>query len=233
VAITAAATGVAGAASAATAAVKSYTSTATTSITNRPDSGDHGNWALDGTQGAPLKRTASVTLVSEVALSYCGGASGTGHCYHWTGKITDAGGFVTVAGDSSPGNGSLNGGGPAPIGTAVTGTMAGVYHYDFYSTWKTANKALVAATENDGGNLPGGNSTTDLWPAKFFGSGAKFYVGGAQSTSLGTTGSWTYKAAAGSDQACPAVSSQWTDGSPDWGASASDGNILAPSAANC
>lgn len=220
-------------AGAATASVTPYTATATTSITARPDSGDHGDWALDGTKASPLKRTASVTLVSEVALSNCGGSTGTGHCYHWTGKIADAGGFVTIAGDTSPGNGSLNGGGPAPIGAAVTGTMAGSYNYDFYSSWKTASAALVAATENDAGNTPGGDSTTGLWPARFFGSGARFYVGGAQSSQLGTTGSWTYKAAAGADPACPAVSSQWTDGSPDWGASASDGNILAPSAANC
>jgi hypothetical protein len=224
-------TGTAGAASAVTSAIPaitSYTATAATSVSNRPDSGDHGDWAYD-----TFRRTASVTLVSEVALSYCGGSTGTGHCYHWTGKITDAGTFSSIVGDVSPGNGSLNGGVAPQIGTSVTGSMAGTYHYDFYSSWKSASRALVPASENDQYNLPGGNSTTDLWPAKFFGKGAAFYVGGVPSTSLGTTGSWTYKAAAGADSACPAVSSQWTDGSPDWGSSAADGNILAPSASAC
>lgn len=215
-------------ANAATTTVTPYTSTASTAISNRPDSGDHGNWALD-----TFTRTASVSLLSEVALSNCGGATGTGHCYHWTGKVTDKGSFQSIIGDVSPGNGSLNGGSPPAIGVAVKGTMAGTYNYDFYSSWKTANKALVATTENDAGNIPGGNSTTGLWPAKFFGNTARFYVGGAQSTELGTTGSWTYKAAAGADTACPAVSSQWTDASPDWGANNQDGNVLAPAAASC
>lgn len=214
-------------------AVKSYTATAVTAITNRPDSGDHGDWALDGSAKAPLERTASVTLVSEVALSYCGGSTGTGHCYHWTGKISDAGSFATIVGDSSPGNGSLNGGSAPKIGTAVTGIMAGSYKYDFYSSWKTASKTLVPSKENDAGNLPGGRQTTDTWVEQFFGTGAKFYTGGAVSSSLGTTGSWKYTAAFGSDSACPALASQWTDASPDWGANAADGNILAPAAAAC
>src|SRR6185312_13143985 len=62
-----------------TPAITPYTVTATTAISNRPDSGDHGDWALD-----TFSRTASATLVSQVALSNCGGATGTGACYHWT-----------------------------------------------------------------------------------------------------------------------------------------------------
>lgn len=214
-------------------AVKSYTTTAVTAITNRPDSGDHGDWALDGSAKAPLERTASVTLVSEVALPYCGGSTGTGHCYHWTGKISDAGSFTTIIGDNSPGNGSLNGGSAPAIGTAVTGTMAGSYRYDFYSSWKTASKSLVPSKENDAGNLPGGRQTTGDWVAQFFGPGAKFYENDSVSSELGTTGSWTYVAAFGADKACPDQASQWVDGSPGWGADASAGNVLAPDAAHC
>jgi hypothetical protein len=217
-----------GAATAASASVKSYTASAVTSVSNRPDSGDHGDWAYDA-----FSRSAKVTLLSEVALSYCGGATGTGHCYHWSGKITDAGTFATIVGDTSPGNGLENGGDPAAIGAAVKGTIAGSYSYNFYSSWKTANRALVPSAENDQGNLPGGRSTTGAWVEQFFGSGARFYVSGAQSSELGTTGSWKYAAAFGADSACPAVASQWTDASPDWGANAVDGNVLAPDASHC
>jgi hypothetical protein len=209
-------------------AVKSYTSTAVTKVSDRPDSGDHGNWAND-----TLVRSASVTLASEVALSYCGGSAPTGHCYHWTGKITDKGSFTTVPGDTSPGNGSLNGGSAPAIGAQVTGAMSGSYRYDFYSSWKSASKTLVPSSENDQGNVPGGRQTTGAWPEQFFGAGARFYVSGAASSELGTTGSWTYTAGFGADSACPAVASQWTDASPDWGANAADGNILAPAAAAC
>lgn len=209
-------------------AVKSYTSTAVTALSNRPDSGDHGDWALDS-----FTRTAKVTLVSEVALSYCGGSTGTGHCYHWTGSTSDNGAFTTVPGDISPGNGSLNGGLAPAIGTAVRGSMNGTYRYDFYSSWKTASAALVATHENDQGNVPGGKSATGSWPEQFFGAGAKFYVSGAVSSELGTTGSWKYTAGFGADSACPAIASQWTDASPDWGTNAIDGNILAPAAADC
>jgi hypothetical protein len=208
--------------------VKSYTSTAVTSVKARPDSGDHGNWANDN-----FTRKASVTLLNEVPLSNCGGATGTGHCYHWQGSVTDQGTFTTIIGDTSPGNGSLNGGSPPVMGAAVTGGMNGSYKYDFYSSWKTANKSLVPHSENDLGAVPTGKSTTGAWPEQFFGSTAQFFTGGVSSSQLGTTGSWKYIAPPGADTACPAVSSQWTDGSPDWGVNSVDGNILAPDAAHC
>jgi hypothetical protein len=223
----------ASAASAAThAAVKSYTSTAVTRVSDRPDSGVHGNWADDG-----FTRTASVTLLSEVALSYCGGTTGTGDCYHWSGQITDNGTFTTLAGATSPGNGDLNGGSAPTMGEAVTGTMSGTYSYDFYSSWKSAAKALVATTENDQGSTPGGRFTTDAWPEQFFGTGAQFFVSNTASSSLGTTGRWAYTAPLGSDPACPRLSSSWVDSSwpvaNPWGAAPAQGNILAPAAADC
>jgi hypothetical protein len=220
------------AAHAATASITPYTVTAATGITGRPDSGGHGYWALDS-----MTRTASVSLAAEVALSYCGGHTSTGHCYRWGGKITDKGSFTTIAGDTSPGNGMLNGGSPAAIGAVVTGSMAGTYAYAFYSSWKTARSALVPAGEADGGNLPGGRFTTGAWPELFFGGGAAFYVAGKASASLGTTGGWVYKAAAGADGACPRLSSEWADSSwpasNPWGGAAYQGNILAPGAGHC
>lgn len=216
------------AANAATArpAVKSYSVTAVTKVSDRPDSGDHGNWADDS-----FTRTAKLHLVSQVATSYCGDK--TSHCYHWQGSVADSGTFATIVGDTSPGNGDLNGGSPAAIGAVVKGSMAGTYGYDFYASWKTAKTSLVPTKENDQGNVPGGQQTTDAWAEQFFGSGARFFVGGVASDSLGTTGSWKYTAPFGADSACPAAASSWTDASPDWGANAGDGNILAPSAANC
>jgi hypothetical protein len=85
-----------GAASAASATaksgVKSYTATAVTNVKDRPDSGDHGgNWANDY-----FARTASVTLLKEVAIANCGGTTGTGHCYHWQGSVTDEGRFLAM-----------------------------------------------------------------------------------------------------------------------------------------
>jgi hypothetical protein len=235
------AVGMAGAAGAATAvptAVKSYTVSASTSITGRPDSGLNGYWATDGTQAAPLRRAASLTLQSEVALSLCGGHTGTGHCYHWTGKVSDAGGFVTTVDGTSPGAGDLNTG-PAPaIGAAATGTMKGSITYDFFSSWKTASAATVGTTENDGGNLPGGSSTTSLWPEKFFGKGATFYQANTQVTltsgtleAPGGAWAWTYTLGFGADKACPNLASQWVDSSA--GSGASFGNILAPAAGSC
>ena len=169
-----------------------------------------------------------------MALSYCGGSTPTGHCYHWSGHITDTGSFTTVAGQTVPGFGSLNGGAAPKLDEAITGHMAGIYNYNFYASWKTAKAALVPKTENDGGNLPGGRSTTGAWLEQFFGNGAKFYENGAPSSELGTTGAWKYTAAFGADAACPNLASQWIDGSAGkWGSLPGDGQILAPSAANC
>ena len=201
---------------------------ATTKITGRPDSGVAGDWADDA-----FTRSVSLTFGSEVNLSHCGGTTSTGHCYHWTAKITDAGTFTTIVGQDAPGVGYMNGGATIVNGVAATGPMAGSYNYDFYSSWKTANASLVPKTENDGNAVPTGRKTTGAWPEQFFGNGARFYVSGAQSDSLGTTGSWKYTLAAGADSACPNVTSQWIDGSPDWGGAAVDGQILAPDAAHC
>jgi len=221
-----------GTAASASASVTPYASTASTAISNRPDSGVHGNWADDN-----FTRTATVNLVSEVALSYCGGTTGTGHCYHWTGTITDKGTFTTIVADTSPGNGDLNGGSAPTMGEAITGSMTGSYSYDFYSSWKSANRKLVPATEDDQGNAPNGRSTTDAWLEQFFGAGAKFFENGAASNSLGTTGRWAYTAPLGADKACPRVSSSWVDSSwpvsNPWGAAPSQGNILAPDANHC
>lgn len=208
-----------------TPSITPYTVSAATSVRNRPDSGVSGNWALDN-----FLRDATVRLVSEVALSYCGGSTSTGHCYHWTGSVRDAGTFTTVVGATSPGVGY---GGGQPLAVAVTGQMGGGISYSFYSSWKTARASSMPSKENDAGNVPGGRSATGAWVEQFFGAGARFFVGGALSDSLTTKGSWAYQADFGSDAACPNIGSRWVDGSPDWGSLASDGNILSPDASHC
>ena len=213
----------------ASAAVSTYTVHAVTAITDRPDSGAHGNdWADDA-----FTRTAHLYFHGEVALSYCGGSTGTGHCYRWTGNVHDQGTFTTRTSGDVPGYGYLNG--SSQLEVAVTGTMTGVYRYVFYSSWKTAQASRVASPQS---GSPSGRHTTGMWPAQFFGNGARFWdhngTPQGDGGSLGTGGGWLYTAAPGSDAQCPHVTSQWTDASAtSWGLPAADGNILAPDAAHC
>ena len=213
----------------ASAAVTGYTVHAVTAVSDRPDSGNAGYWADD-----TFSRTATLTFKGEVALSFCGGSTPTGHCYAFTGRVADKGSFTTIAGQDSPGAGS---GGAVAIGDAATGPMAGYYGYAFYSSWKTAHASSVPVSENDGGVVPTGRKTTGAWLEQFFGGGAQFYVAGSPSSELGTVGRWGYTLAFGADSACPHLASQWVDSSwplsQPWGTSPAQGNILAPDAAHC
>jgi hypothetical protein len=206
-------------------AVTSHTAAVT--VTNRDDSGANGgNWASDN-----FTRTLTVFGHGIVANTFCPGIT-IGGCHHFTGVITDAGHFTTVIGNPVPGNGSLNGGTVPVIGVALTGTMAGTFHYNFY-----ANAPVSAFSASNGpASVSGDTPSTGVWPEQFFTAGTQFWdtsgnTGGTEY--LGTTGGWTYRAPFGSDSACPNYGGQWVDASPDWGVNASDGNILAPDAAHC
>jgi hypothetical protein len=198
------------------------TYTAVTAVSGRPDGGNGTGtyWAQDA-----FSRKASLTFGGAVALSDCGGSTGTGHCYAWSGSVTDsAGSFTTI-----PGIGSPSGRGPAEA-VAITGQMAGwVHSLTFYSSWKSASAALVPAAENDGGNIPGGRHTTTNWLEQFFGAGATFYDVGAAETFW-----YRYTAGFGADKACPNDASQWVDST--WqndGQAVTAGNITAPDASSC
>jgi hypothetical protein len=196
--------------------------TAVTQITDRPDSGAQGNdWADDN-----FSRTAVVHLINEVAPSFCPGTL-TGHCYLWAGSITDSGSFTTIAGQLAPRTGTLD--------TAVTGTMhGGATHISFYASWKSAKASRVPLTENDGGVVPTGRHTTTNWVEQFFGASTVFNsAANPGGPDLGTPAGWTYKADFGSNSACPLDAYSWVDAAPSWGALNSDGNILAPNAADC
>ncbi len=220
---------------AADAAGKTVTVTAVTAISDRPDSGYGTGTYLANDY---FTRTATITLVGEVSLSFCGGKTSTGHCYHWTGQVTDtAGRFVTVPGIGSPGYGGLNGGKDPLIGVAATGTMSGGIKYDFYSSFRSVLASLVPKTENDLGNIANvtGRRPTHAWVLQFFGAPATFWVSGSATptTSVDTTGGWSYTLPFGADAQCPHLGSQWVDASPGWGNNAADGNILAPTSAHC
>jgi hypothetical protein len=213
---------------AASASAMTHAATATpiqavTQIANRPDSGVQGNnWALD-----TFTRTATITLVSEVAASNCPG-SDTGHCYLWNGTISDAGTFTTIASQLAPRTGTLD--------RAITGKMTGgAPNVQFYSSWKTARASRVPATENDNGQDPTGRHTTTNWVEQFFGASAVFNsAANPGGPDLGSKAGWTYLLRFGSNNECPNDAYRWVDSAADqWGSLNTDGNILTPNAADC
>lgn len=189
---------------------------ATTTISNRPDSGNNGNWALDN-----FTRTASITLVGEVAASNCP-ASSTGHCYLWNFKITDTGHFTAQAGDFAPRSGGA-------LERTLTGQFkGGVPAGQIFSSWKTARATRVPLTEDDLGAVPTGRHTTTNWVEQFFGATATF---GA--VDLGNWG-WTYTLGFGANDQCPNNAYRWVDAASNSdGSLPADGDILTPTAANC
>ena len=64
-------------------------------------------------------------------------------------RVTDKGTFATVPGDTSPGNGMLNGGSPAAIGTAITGTLTGNGHTLGLSSIDLCERKQDLAIERD------------------------------------------------------------------------------------
>lgn len=202
---------------------------AATAVSDRPDSGAQGgDWADD-----TMTRAATITYLGAADTTNCGGAPA---CYHFRGNIRDSGHSQTIPGALSPGFGDLNGGADPTLAGAITGTMTGEYHYNFYTTTRYITASRVPRSENDNGATPTGRQASCLWLAQFFGPGTHFWQAGADQTAggcIGTSGSWVYTFAPGAGTACPNVSSQWVDASPDWGSLPADGNVLAPDASHC
>jgi hypothetical protein len=189
---------------------------ATTQISNRPDGGNHGIWALDN-----FTRTATVTIVGEVAASNCPGTD-TGHCYLWNFTIADAGHFTAQSGDLAPRSGST-------LERTLTGRFSGgASHGQIYASWKTARATRVPLTEDDQGLLPAGRHTTTNWVEQFFGASATF---GA--IDLGNW-SWTYTLGFNANDQCPNNAYRWVDAAANSdGSLPADGDILTPTSANC
>jgi ribosomal protein S8E len=208
--------------------------TATTMISNRPDGGTHDNpiagvnktWANDN-----FKRVATIVRGAQVPVSNCP-HSGTGKCWSWTGTITDTGTFTTnptaTSGAMSPQAGKV-------LDTAVAGSFAGgSTTIKFFSSWKTANASFVPKTMNNHGMLPTGRATTTNWVEQFFGGSAVFNsAANPGGPDLGAWG-WTYTLNFGSNHACVNDAYRWVDSAANGGGSKNtDGDILAPNAADC
>jgi hypothetical protein len=137
---------------------------AQTVFTNHPDSGSHGEWALDN-----FTRQMAITAQAQVSSSHCGGAP---HCWFFTGTTTDNGSFTTEDGALSPHAG-------VPISGVLSGDFSGGATFELYST-QAPDASLVAAAA-DGGSAP----STSGWVTKFFPSGTTYGVNLP-------TWSWTY-----------------------------------------
>jgi hypothetical protein len=127
--------------------------TALSNLTNRPDSGLHGDWAID-----TMARTVSITKQGAVPASNCG--TGQTKCYFYTGSMTDSGSFKTIAGAKSP----LKG---VDINGVLTGTMSGGAKLEFYASSDAPDVSLVQGNvDGPGGDLA--ETTTARWVAQFF-----------------------------------------------------------------
>lgn len=144
--------------------------TAVSNLTQRPDSGVHGNWALDS-----LTRTVAVTRQHAAEASKCGG--GATSCYFYTASLADAGSFTTINGADSPQAG-------APISGTVTGSVNGGTAIEFYASSGAPNPAGVPV------NVVGNTHPTSTWVNAFFPAGTVV----TESNLLNW--SWTYSAPA-------------------------------------
>lgn len=134
------------------------TVTALTSLNDRPDSGDFGDWANDD-----FTRTATVTREAGVPVSDCGTSSTV--CYFFTGTVSDAGVFTTIAGANTPAANEVDNG-------VNRGDMNGSDHFEFYAD-AMPNPELVP-TSLDG--APTDSETTSNWLGQFFPNGTYFNV---------------------------------------------------------
>lgn len=179
----------------------STTVTAVTNIVNRPDNGNGGTWAYDGSKTAPLQRTLTVTVAADQA----GVANGF---TKFDATITDKGSFTTVLGALAP-NQVVPG---VKIAHQVKGSVNGTYSLTVVAPSTDALTGVVPATEDDNFAAPAATNTTSNWPKLAFASADNVVVtGGAYS--------WTYVSA-------PNACEKWVDSSANGdGNLAGDGNI--------
>jgi hypothetical protein len=156
----------------------STTITATTAVTNWEE---NGGWATDA-----FARTVTITQGSPVPAGYCG-APGAPTCWFYTATLSDTGTFTTHSGAARP-NTAL----PGVIAGAVTGSMNGTAHIEFYAS-SAPSAALVPTAVDTRGPVPQG---TAWWPALAFPAGTLFATtvdGDPYAPLVGY--SWTYATA--------------------------------------
>jgi hypothetical protein len=144
--------------------------TAATALTDRPDSGAHGDWALDS-----LTRSVAITRQAAVEASKCGTSAMT--CWFYTGTLIDNGTFTTIDGAKSPDKGTA-------ISGTVQGSVVGGSKFQFYASSDAPNPVSVPGT-SDGAANP-----TAKWPSLFFPAGT------AVTDADLLDWSWTYEAQA-------------------------------------
>jgi hypothetical protein len=130
--------------------------TALSNLTNRPDSGLHGDWAVD-----TFVRNVAITKQGAAPASNCG--AGATSCFFYTGSMTDSGTFVTKDGAPSPLNGTA-------IKDNNSGTMSGGAKLEFYATSDAPDDSLVQGNV-DGPGVDLKETTTARWVAQFFPAG--------------------------------------------------------------
>jgi hypothetical protein len=146
---------------------------ATTTFQAHPDSGNHGNWAVDD-----FTRVATVTFVSaDSTLTDCGAHATT--CFVYAGTIADAGSFSGISGALSPQAGVTLAGNPS-------GPFKGGSDVKFFSSSDTASATGVPATVTGAGAV-----TTTNWVEQFFPAGTTFGTGPTL-----TNWSWAYSSPA-------------------------------------
>jgi LPXTG-motif cell wall-anchored protein len=141
--------------------------TAVTKLYDRPDSGNHGDWALDGTKATPMTRTVRICEQAPVVLRADAVAVKPRSLY--TATVADQGVFTTVAGHSP------NAGKALPAG--ITGWLSGSHdnHVAFTASFTAeAGFANYQATTYDGDTYHGtapsstGDWIKNLWGGKDF-----------------------------------------------------------------
>jgi hypothetical protein len=125
-----------------------FTVTANSALLNRPDSGLHGDWALDR-----LTRTMSITRQHATEASKCGGSASV--CWFYTGSLSDNGTFNTIKDANSPQAGT-------PITGQVKGNVLGAAKIEFYASSDLPDPSLVDATVHNA------DHPTATWAKMFF-----------------------------------------------------------------
>lgn len=171
--------------------------TVVSTLTDRPDSGNHGTWALDS-----VTRTVTVCHVAEVLEK----SAVVIETWKYHAKVEDEGTFVTVAG-SSPNKGH-------PVKGGVKGYLTGSFTADFTAPhdwigWddsKLAGKTLTGVA----------NPTTSLWVKALWKDG---FAG----SSINDDWTWSYWTCNATRARC---TEKWLDNAKTNGGGPHDGDIV-------
>lgn len=187
---------------------------ATTHLVSRPDSGNHGDWALDSfTRSVTICEVPIVLNKSDVQPNTVGKSN-----YHAV--VSDTGTFVTNGGTSLSPNVGAN------LRAGVKGVMSGGFTVDFVA-------ASHFATYSNLYGVPGHNSYSGTAPV-----GTSAWVGSEFSdfgnqASIGDDWSWKYTADCAGQGLKGTGLENWTDANPTAGGAPTDGDITGAFLRHC